>query len=687
MSLPGASRAPAEERQEKPEPIPTPLVEKTGISLMLLDVEVTDEQGNPVPGLTKEDFFLKLNGKRREIYSVDDLCGCGRDAALTAAGAGESEETPPSPVAEPVAAAAATYGEEEPVRFVLYLDFSQLRQDGRENALREAERWVRETMQPADEAMIVAYSTTTGLMELSPFTTDRERLLEVLEHAAGDPGLVDPFPVLFFSRVEECERCCSNCRLPVPCRHCCTICTDNARAEYFHGRRALRALKRLLGKMEAVPGRKALLLFHQNGIIYPRMFYPLPESDLGDHVSLLDEVGAGATTSRTAVFPTYTGDNPAMFDPLATQAVNLGANLADFTGGEHNRSVEAVPAMLDRAGRGCACIYRIAIRPPRIDKGKIYRAAIWAADRRVSNSYRVQYLTDLDRWWRKVEHVLEDPDKATDLPLTTTLLPVERTKSGWAASVQVVLDLDSLMLLPDGERSAGTWEIGALLYREEGGRPKEMLGASEVRRDGQDPTGRHIVHERIFESLKPGTYRLGSFLRDSGANLFGGAEAETVLPKPGKAGIVGPLLMSPPRPVMHTGLPLLKKKKGQITRTKKTVSLPIPIPEDPVPARSLLSARTWVCPSKPGKPGTVLRYVAQDGEPLFRFEGDEKKEAGDCFQLNDLIETVRLEPGSYTYHVRWREPTEEEPQGFVEAEITFEVQASGSAPPEEADAG
>lgn len=60
------------------EPVPAPLesdlAEETGISLTLFEVEVRDKRGRPMPGLTRDDFSVIINGRTRPIYSLDDLC-------------------------------------------------------------------------------------------------------------------------------------------------------------------------------------------------------------------------------------------------------------------------------------------------------------------------------------------------------------------------------------------------------------------------------------------------------------------------------------------------------------------------------------------------------------------------------------------------------------------------------------
>ncbi|MEE8412237.1 MAG: hypothetical protein V3S47_07010, partial [Acidobacteriota bacterium] len=139
----GCPSASAEEPPRKDPIIDTGLVERSGVSLMLLDVEVRDEEGRPLRGLRKEDFAVYLNGRRWRLVSVDDLCPCsdpGLDIASDTEDAGPAGTVlPPSPAPLPTP---------DDARFVIYLDFSQLQPDGRENAVTQTRRWIRDMMQP-----------------------------------------------------------------------------------------------------------------------------------------------------------------------------------------------------------------------------------------------------------------------------------------------------------------------------------------------------------------------------------------------------------------------------------------------------------------------------------------------------------------------------------------------------------
>ena len=62
---------------------------------------------------------------------------------------------------------------------------------------------------------------------------------------------------------------------------------EAARLEARQGRWSMRALIQLLEQLEPVPGRKALLLFHQNGTLFPGRVYGVSDQTAGDLLSLL----------------------------------------------------------------------------------------------------------------------------------------------------------------------------------------------------------------------------------------------------------------------------------------------------------------------------------------------------------------------------------------------------------------
>jgi len=640
----------AQDKKAEPEPYRVDFIEETGIDLILLDVEVYDEDGRPLRGLSKEDFILKINGKIRTLYSVDDLCSCSdptSDEPLVV----EQTEIPLQPATHspPIPT--------EPMLYILYLNFGQLHQDGRVNALVEARRWIREVMQSGEQAQIMAWTSLTGLRRLTGATGDKDELLAALDEAENNPELNDPFPVQRSDRQRECSECYSRCDgLDTDSKRGCikscqATCRSLARAEYSHGSWSMKALQQLLYRMEQVRGRKTILYFFQNDALYPsRLYAGLADSDVRDLNNELEQVGADAVLSRTTIAAAYSGS------ASNGAAINVGANLADYSGGSYNRSITLLPKVTGQAGRGCRCVYRLGVEPPPTRRNDLYHAAVFVNDRRVPRGFRLQHLSRFDRWLREAQAVLLSPEDTTDVPLTASLQPLGLQKGRWRMAVRVAVDAEALLLLPSAVGKAGSWETGALMYRNTGSDAVELLAHSRLTVEDQATAGSYVVHERILEGLKPGKWYVGAFVQDRNARAFGGGEADMILPRPGEAGLSRPVPFRTGQPWIRTGLPDLTNKPKKVageSRNRETLTTALPLPGQPVRRGDALALRTWVCAPKKGRGEAVARYVSLEGEPIFRFESVKPPKAGSCAEVTDPVDTRFLEPGEYTYHIKY----------------------------------
>jgi VWFA-related protein len=582
----------AQERRADP-PVDSGLVETTGLSLMLLDVEVLDEDGRPVPGLTENDFTVRLNGKRWPIYSLDDLCPTPEQPSAEEAvvatrtlterdDASSQNESAAGSSSSPQSATSA--GHPPPVsdrlRYALYFDFSRLAIDGRNLATQQARRWVRETMQPADEAMVAAYSTRAGLKEIAAFTNDKTVLLEAIDVAFNDVELRDPYSNELFTRIEQCCQRCGELGVPpICCNQCCpsggAFCRNYGWEEFRQSRYSLKALQRLLSGLAEQPGRKAVLFFQQNLSSKPQMMLG---SDTLDHLQLIEEIGADATQARATLSTAFAGDIRVTQPWVQDWAVNLGANFADFTGGSYNRALNDLSAMVDSVGRAPNCIYRIGLEPPDPTKGSMYTAKIALRDRLLPFRYRIQHLTESDKWWRKTLDVLDDPRQARDVRLVAAVVPTRASRGRWDVNVQVALDIESLELLERGDKQSGQWEVGALLIRDRGyGKKWEMLAEASLARKGEGESEVVVLHERELTGLEPGTYEIRAFARDKWSDRYGGGSGQLVLPKPGKMALAGPVVMRAGALRVVSTLPLRQADSVAEVRTDRIESGPVPL--------------------------------------------------------------------------------------------------------------
>ena len=648
----------AQDKEAEPEPYRVDFIEETGIDLILLDVEIYDEEGRPMRGLGLPDFTLKINGKVRTIYSVDDLCTCSdptSDEPLVV----EQTEIPLQP---------ATHSPPippEPMLYILYLNFGQLDRAGRFNALAEADRWVREVMRSGEQVQIMAWTSVKGLRQLTDVTDSRETLLEALAAAEADPELNDPFPTERTLRQMECAACYGRCEgldtySKRGCIKSCQVqCRGFARNEYSHGSWSMGALQQLLYQLEQVRGRKTILYFFQNDALYPaRLFAGLGDDDVRDLNDEIEQVGADAVLSRTTITAAYSGSEP------NGAGINVGANLADFSGGSYNRNASLLQGVTAEAGRGCRCIYRIGVEPPTTRRNDLYHAAVFVHDRRVQRGFRLQHLTRFDRWLREAQAMLRSPEDVTDVPLSSSLHPMSLKKGRWQVAIRVAMEAEGLLLLPAAGGKSGAWETGALMYRDPGVDPVELLAHSRLTVENEAIAGSYIVHERVLDGLKPGEWYLGAFIRDRNARTFGGGKVRMTLPKPGEAGLSTPVPFLSGQPWIRTELPDMTNKPKQVagaTRSTEARLTPLPLPKRPVRRAHGLEFRTWVCSPKKGQAADIVRFVARDGEPIFRFETVKPPRDGSCAELADPVDTRFLEPGEYGYHIRYAPEAAPEP--------------------------
>jgi VWFA-related protein len=674
LALAAFGTATSEADKKKDQPLRLGLVEKAGVELTLLDVEVTDEKGQPVRGLTKSDFAATLNWKPWPIYSVDDLCDRGESPAAAIV-ANDVPAPNPRSVRRPP---------EAPSRFILYFDFSQLEPDGRGRAVEESRRWIHESLRPSDEVSIVTYGTDPGVTERCPFTADRRKLADAIDAIENDPKQIEAWPGLLPKRMCECGMFSGACGHTlgtaddwVEMRHRMLICAQYAADEYSHGQRSLEALRAFLDSLGETPGRKAVLYFNQNGVFRPGSLYDQPIDKGGDFTGLLDDAASAATASRASVYPVFTGNE---LDPdaanLTPGAVNFGANLADATGGRSNRGLGDLRRLLDATARGGACVYRIGLRPPPGTPRAVYRVRVAVRGKSVPWLYRIRFEDEMDRWLKSARAVLRNPSGVRDLPVGAALVPVSCADGRWKLSVQVSLDADGMAYLPVTEGREAQWQVGALLHREGKAEAWEMLGVTRIHRKGEAQPAA-VVHRTEIDDLHAGRYRLSAFVRDENTSLFGGAEAVIDLPLPDSDGIAGPVVMRSPRKFFMAALPALAGTATKITSVSEIREEALPARAAPLETGDTLVVETWLCSrAGAGSGSSPVRFLSSNGVPLFRFEPAGPRPAGRCLMYADAIDAKRLPAGAYSYRFRWNSPGRVEPH---EAEAAFEIAPATSA--------
>lgn len=153
------------------------LQHEVAVTLKLIQVYVTDKEGNPVTNLKKEDFIIWDNGKLQKITDFEthftDLPTKDRKPALAVK---PPEKAVPSP---------------SPVRmnrkFFLFLDIQRNDPIGMIKSKRVARYFVETQIQPGDEVGVFSFQPSAGFVLHEYLTQDMEKMLFAIKKAKALP--------------------------------------------------------------------------------------------------------------------------------------------------------------------------------------------------------------------------------------------------------------------------------------------------------------------------------------------------------------------------------------------------------------------------------------------------------------------------------------------------------------------
>ncbi|HUX06336.1 MAG TPA: VWA domain-containing protein [Acidobacteriota bacterium] len=152
------------------------------INYILLDVIITDRDGNYVRNLTKDDFEIFENGRKIRIESIDEYQII--DAGLEDA---EALQAGMQPELQPM--------QQPPRSIIILFDLFYSSTYGVKRAVETAEEFVRDRIQPGDNVMVLSYFG--GLRTIQPFTNDKFKIIKSMRemglatdllNARGEPA-------------------------------------------------------------------------------------------------------------------------------------------------------------------------------------------------------------------------------------------------------------------------------------------------------------------------------------------------------------------------------------------------------------------------------------------------------------------------------------------------------------------
>ena len=377
-----ANRAFAAEQQ----PAPPAAQFETRADLILIDANVVDDTGAPVPDLRPEEFVVAVDGRPRAIASVQFV--------TTDPPAGASP--PPQP---------AHYSSNDGIvrgrQILIVADEGSLPFGAARAALASLDRFI-DDLSPADQ---VAFVRLPGFEDSVEFTGDRERLREAVSRVAGKAqpfsrGRVSLAEAFAFDRKDTftwqraVDRVCQG--ETGPSRQ---ICEQDAESEATQivleatrrSREALSGVEQLVANLRRVPGAKTLVLLSQgllargNRQEIQRIAAATAAARVSVYVLQLDLPSMDAASP----YPSATRGED---ERLATEGLN---DLAAASRGSRFRVVGTGEGVFARVARELSGHYLIGIEPTDTDRdGRPHRLNVEVRRADLSVRARSQFTID-----------------------------------------------------------------------------------------------------------------------------------------------------------------------------------------------------------------------------------------------------------------------------------------------------
>jgi VWFA-related protein len=131
------------------------------VNYILLDVIVTDRDGNYVRNLTKDDFEVFENGRRVQLDSLDEY-------QMIDLGLKEGDPLTPAPPSVDM--------NQPPRNIIILFDLFYSSTYGIKRAVETAEEFIADSIEPGDNLMVLSYYK--GLKTIQPFTSDKFKAIK-----------------------------------------------------------------------------------------------------------------------------------------------------------------------------------------------------------------------------------------------------------------------------------------------------------------------------------------------------------------------------------------------------------------------------------------------------------------------------------------------------------------------------
>jgi VWFA-related protein len=378
------------------------------VSVVNVDVYVTDKKGQPVTGLTEDDFQVLENGRPVEITNFY----AEKSGKPTTPLPGETAEAAPAPgvpgapLAPPGAAEVARKPDDQRLRLIVYIDNFNLRPFNRNRVMRELRAFIGSKLSKDDLLMLVTFDRELHIRRT--FTSDPGLIAAAmldLEKISAQGVHADSDRRDILQKIEE-SRSVNEAE---------NYARTYAQSTYNDLAFSVDGLKKIVDSLAGMPGRKAVL-YVSDGlpmIAGQDVFYAVQNKYSEQTTSLtqtlefdvsrrLTELTAQANANRITfytidaaglrIYDSNTAENQGSAkSPGFTQLVdsvrfsNLQSTIqmmAEKTGGVAIINTNVVTPQLDRIANDFNTYYSLGYQPPHYGDGRYYKIEVKVKNRK-----------------------------------------------------------------------------------------------------------------------------------------------------------------------------------------------------------------------------------------------------------------------------------------------------------------
>jgi VWFA-related protein len=513
--------------------------ERAEVDLVLVDVLVRDKKGNAIPGLSQEEFELRIDDRPASISTFEDYCASPVVSGRAAPESGEERETSP------------TQAVESPARhIVLFFDINQMSEKGRDRSIDASMTYVRERKRPQDLVMIVAMKGKPILLE--DFTSDSDRLAARLAAMRSDPEMIDRH--YLEERLNINDILARECfGVTAECVRRVSVAVPYAEEEMLRTQRSLEAIRDLMPALSAIPGRKTLVHFSESlrdepGLQYLILAGSSPAWEGIDIRLLINQIHREANASGVSLYMVWAaglGEKGAMGLADASRnlgpgdtimlerallggedaALSLGATLSLETGGVASQRTNDLGMAFNSVEQDLSCYYVLGYTNPGPGDGKRHMIRVKMARKGTRIRYRPYFedWSDEERLEHRFQAALITPGYFDEIAVKVEAYALAPVKKKTPILVKVEFPVDAVTVVR---------QVDGVLFGQAEVRTKvwtDTIETCEFTRSipitlelGEETSGRKVIYEAGCE-LPPGNHELSVAVLDSGTWDLGAA--------------------------------------------------------------------------------------------------------------------------------------------------------------------